>query len=119
MPLLDLEAVVAAEAGERFTAHQFPGSLRWEALNLSNFASDPGALFREEGSDALIANMLWHSDLKVGADDVEGGSASDGANHLHPQTQNVFRDGAHPKCRLPNAKKASVTASTRALSPKG
>jgi hypothetical protein len=61
--------------------------MRWEALNLSNPASDPGSFFGEEGSDALIAYMLWHSDLEVGADDVEGGSALDGANHLRAYQQ--------------------------------
>jgi hypothetical protein len=55
MPLLNLEAVVPSQVGEGFTGHQFPGSVRWEALNLSNLASDPGTFFGEEGSDALIA----------------------------------------------------------------
>jgi hypothetical protein len=49
VPLPHLEAVVAAEVGEGFTAYQLPGPIGRQLLQLGHLGADPGALLLQEG----------------------------------------------------------------------
>jgi hypothetical protein len=60
---LDFEAVVPTQVWEGLPAHQFLAAVRWNPLQFSDFASDPGTLLLEDRRHPFILQLLWDPHL--------------------------------------------------------